>query len=198
MNSQTPVLALISLLSVTTTLSLVAAPPTQKTNIGSPIGPLKLDYFSNPPAKTAGQPMIVEFWATWCGPCVKTIPHLNDLYAKYHSKGLVIIGVTDENKATVNKFTAKHPMNYSVASDPSSQLPKRLGVRSIPFAVLVDSTGQIVWEGHPMSLPETEIQRILASATPVPSTGTAPSSPTPAGKYPPVLPVQPGPRPGWY
>ena len=47
----------------------------------------------------AGKPYVIEFWATWCGPCRTSIPHLNELYNKYKGKGLSIIGVSDEVKA---------------------------------------------------------------------------------------------------
>jgi len=109
--------------------------------------------------------MILEFWATWCPPCRKSIPHLNAIYAKYKDKdkdkGLVIIGVTDEKKDVVTAFLKKTPMNYSPAIDKTDALGKSFGVTGIPHALLIDSTGKIVWEGHPMSLSDSQIAAVL-------------------------------------
>jgi len=63
---------------------------------------------------------IVECWATWCGPCIQVIPHVNELYKKYQSKGLEVIGVNvldDANKKQVGKFVEKQgeAMSYNVA-----------------------------------------------------------------------------------
>src|SRR4051794_7325019 len=61
-----------------------------------------------------GKPVVVEFWATWCGPCRKTIPHLAELHKKYKDSGLVIVGLTDEPKDKVEEFTKKIEMPYVV------------------------------------------------------------------------------------
>lgn len=119
--------------------------------------------------------MIVEFWATWCGPCVKNIPHLNQLHQKFSSKGLVIIGVTKEEPRKVRDFIKTHPMHYAVAINRSGSLSKHFGVKGIPHALLVNAAGRVVWEGHPSNLKDADIQRVLVSG------------PAPVRKLPKVL-----------
>jgi len=129
-------------------------------NVGQNLPELKLEYLANE-ASVVGKPAIVEFWATWCPPCRQSIPHLNGVYAKYKDRGLVIVGITNEDRATVEDFMKKLPMHYTVARDASGGLAKKFGVRGIPHAMVVDKTGKIVWEGHPMDLDSAGIEKIL-------------------------------------
>ena len=127
--------------------------------IGKELPQLGVDYIDkNPDLK--GKPAIVEFWATWCPPCRATIPHLNDINKKYQDKGLVVIGITNEDKATVQKFRKSTPMEYNVAID-KKDIGEKLGVSGIPHAFLVDKGGKIVWEGHPAQLNDAEIEKIV-------------------------------------
>lgn len=109
----------------------------------------------------AGKPLIVEFWATWCPPCRASIPHLNEVYKKYQPKGLEIIGVTNEDRPTVSKFLKDVPINYHVAFDTSGKFGKPFGIKGIPHAMVLDREGKVVWEGHPMSLPESQLESVL-------------------------------------
>ncbi len=131
-----------------------------KSMLGQPLPTLNLDYVSAAPEYT-GKPMILEFWATWCPPCRKSIPHLNEIYAKYKEEGLIVIGVTEEDNTTIKAFTKKTPIDYSAATDRGGRLKKSFEINGIPHAVLVNKEGNIVWEGHPMSLTDAEIQKIL-------------------------------------
>jgi len=112
-------------------------------------------------AELKGQPRIVEFWATWCPPCRQSIPHMNEIYKKYKDKGLEIVGVTDENPAEVRAFMKKVPMDYLVAHDAGGKLSHKFDITGIPHALVVNKDNVIVWEGHPMSLPEDELKKVL-------------------------------------
>jgi thiol-disulfide isomerase/thioredoxin len=127
---------------------------------GDTLPSLSLNYLGQQPQLT-GKPVLVEFWATWCPPCRKSIPHLNEVYAKYKDKGLTIVGITNEDEATVKKFQEKIPMNYNVAINAPQELLEQFGVDGIPTAFLVDKTGKVVWTGHPMELTEATIQKVL-------------------------------------
>jgi thiol-disulfide isomerase/thioredoxin len=137
-------------------VSLQAAP---KDWVGKELPDLKVDYLSKAP-DLKGKPVVVEFWATWCPPCRVSIPHLNDLNKKFKDKGLVIVGISDEDKATVEGFQKSTPMDYSVALDKGG-LGKKFGISGIPHAFVVGKDGKIVWEGHPMRLTEAEIEKAL-------------------------------------
>jgi cytochrome c biogenesis protein CcmG, thiol:disulfide interchange protein DsbE len=128
--------------------------------LGESLPTLSLNYLGKQP-ELAGRPLLVEFWATWCPPCRKSIPHLNEIYAKYKTQGLEIVGITDEDEATVKKFQKQIPMDYSVAINTPGSIYKQFGIQAIPTAFLVDKEGKIVWTGHPMDLTEAEIQAVL-------------------------------------
>lgn len=129
-------------------------------NVGTVVKVDGLKFKEKAPA-TAGKPLIVEFWATWCPPCRASIPHLNEVYKKYQSKGLEIIGVTNEDRPTVSAFLKGVPINYHVAFDSSGKFSKPFGIKGIPHAMILDKTGKVVWEGHPMQLPESQLDEVL-------------------------------------
>ncbi|MBV8901644.1 MAG: TlpA family protein disulfide reductase [Verrucomicrobia bacterium] len=127
---------------------------------GDRLPPLPLAFLGDKP-DLEKKPLLVEFWATWCPPCRKSIPHLNDLYARYHPQGLEVIGVTDEDEQTVRRFQQQLPMQYRVAINTPRSLYSRFGVDGIPQAFLVDRTGKVVWTGHPLELEDDDLQGIL-------------------------------------
>lgn len=113
---------------------------------------------------------IVEFWASWCGPCITAIPHLNDLSKKFSDDGLVVIGQNlgeDENKVAdfIRKMGDK--MSYRVAVDDAAQTMAQTWLRAagqsgIPCAFVVNKLGRIAYIGHPMRLEEPFIRQLLA------------------------------------
>ena len=131
-----------------------------KDNVGKSLPALKIKYLGEAPA-LEGKPMILEFWATWCPPCRQSIPHLNEVYKKYKDKGLEIVGVTDEDRSTVRSFIKDLPIDYHIGLDDRNKLGKDFGVTGIPHAMLINKEGKIVWEGHPMSLKDSDIEGVL-------------------------------------
>ena len=95
-----------------------------------------------------GKVVVVEFWATWCPPCRKSIPHLIELSKTYKNKGVVFVSLSDEDAATVTPFAKENKMDYIVGA--GSDTSSKYGVTSIPHAVVVGKDGKVVWEGHPM------------------------------------------------
>ncbi len=128
--------------------------------VGTQLPELKVQWLGKAP-EFAAQPMIVEFWATWCPPCRKSIPHLNEVHAKYKEKGLVIVGISDEEEATVRKFIEQQPMDYFPALDPGGTYSQHFSINGIPHAFIVDKSGKIVWEGHPMEMKDADIEKAL-------------------------------------
>ena len=116
-------------------------------------------------ALEAGKVYIVEFWASWCGPCRAAIPHLSKLQEQFKDKGLIVIGQNCWERSAkdaadlVTEMGDK--MNYRVVMDDTTSDPKgamaktwmeAAGRNGIPSSFVVDKTGKIAWIGHPMGL----------------------------------------------
>jgi thiol-disulfide isomerase/thioredoxin len=100
---------------------------------------------------------VVEFWATWCGPCRKSIPHLTGLQKKYGDK-VKIVGISNEDQATVKPFIDEMgaKMDYHVGiADVATYGSYMEGVEGIPHAFVVDAAGTVVWAGHPGNMDQT-------------------------------------------
>lgn len=132
--------------------------------VGDKAPELKTGDWIQGPAVTkfeTGKVYVVEFWASWCAPCVQNIPHLNELQKKYEKDGLVVIGqnVWERSEAAARKLVRSmgSKMSYRVALDTKSEdmsekWMKAAGKGGIPTAFLVDKTGKIAWIGHPSRL----------------------------------------------
>ncbi len=134
---------------------------------------------------TGDKVYIVEFWATWCGPCIASIPHLDEIYRKHSEEGLVVIGQNlGEDASKVNPFVKSMAgkMSYRVAIDDKSEggwMAKHwltaAGQNGIPCAFVVSKKGKIAYIGHPMSLQESLLTSLLAEPSTAPEKGTAPA-----------------------
>jgi thiol-disulfide isomerase/thioredoxin len=96
---------------------------------------------------TKGKFVLIDFWATWCGPCKRAIPHMNEWAEKYKDE-MVVIGLSDETEDRVRKL--KEPvMEYYSAIDTKKQTKSTYQVSGIPHVVVVDPEGIVRWEGFP-------------------------------------------------
>jgi uncharacterized protein (TIGR03435 family) len=109
-----------------------------------------------------GKVVILEFWATWCGPCVAAIPHLNELAEKFKDRPVEFIAITAEDEATVEKFLAKRPIKAWVALDTNNAMSHAYAVTAIPHTVVLDKNGKIAAITYPTELTEKHINDLLA------------------------------------
>ncbi len=108
------------------------------------------DWVSEKP-DMEGKFKVVEFWGTWCGPCKKSIPHLNELSKKFKNS-IVFIGVSDESVAQV-KLMKEPVIEYYSAVDSKNRMKKdMLELKSVPYAIVIDPNGVVCWEGYPDKL----------------------------------------------
>jgi thiol-disulfide isomerase/thioredoxin len=158
---QLAVLAFIAL----TVRSLFASP-----GAGGPAPALHVETFVSAPVDASadltahrGKVVVLEFWATWCGPCVQAIPHMNQLVAAFEGQPVVFLAISDEDEETLLEFLDRRDMRAWVASDPDASARSSYGVRSFPTAVVIDREGRVTWTGHPMELDVPRIRALLPS-----------------------------------
>jgi thiol-disulfide isomerase/thioredoxin len=100
-------------------------------------------------ADLSGKVVLVDFWATWCGPCRASLPHVKETYAKYHDKGLEIVGVSnDYDIKALQKFTPENNMPWTQLFDPAAAANQQWnpvtlsnGIHGIPTMFLIDKKG---------------------------------------------------------
>jgi thiol-disulfide isomerase/thioredoxin len=150
--------------------------PAESLTVGSPAPALDIEHWFHDhqpvTAFEAGKVYVVEFWATWCGPCIASMPTLAEIQKKYPDD-LVVISVSKEEPATIEEFLDRErggtthrelTAAYRLATDPdgsaSEDYMRAAGQSGIPCAFLVGKTGEIEWIGHPMRMHEPAAQVI--------------------------------------
>ncbi len=91
-----------------------------------------------------GRIVLLDFWATWCGPCRADGPSLDRLYQKYGDKNLAILAISvDEERPVVQKFLSEHPHQYSVALTTENEMPRAYQIGVFPTYVVIDAEGKV-------------------------------------------------------
>ncbi len=172
-----PIVVVCACLVTAFTLEFAVASPASALGVGDPAPPLvQGDYVQGEPIEKmeAGQIYVVEFWATWCGPCVDAIPHVNALQRQYADNGVVMIGqnVWEDDTSAVKPFIEKmgDDMTYRVAFDEDGKMAETwmeaAEQNGIPAAFIVDREGVIAWIGHPMGMDEPLAQIVAGTYDP--------------------------------
>ena len=94
-----------------------------------------------------GKVVVLDFWATWCGPCVAGIPHLNELHEKHADEGLQILAFTDQSRKGIENFQKTTEVSYPSAV--GSNLHTIYGVTGFPTAFIIGRDGKVFWSGNP-------------------------------------------------
>ena len=96
--------------------------------------------------KYRGKVVYVDFWASWCVPCRKSFPWMNEMHKKYQSDGLVVLGINlDDTRKAAKSFLKQVPADFVVAYDPEGVTPGKYQVEVMPTSYLVDRTGKLVF-----------------------------------------------------
>lgn len=137
---------------------------------------------------------VVECWATWCGPCVKAMPHMESLWQQMKGEGMRFVGLNVgdwKSPEALKKFLANLPTppTYPIAVDKGELFTKAVGLKGIPRVFLL-SKGRVVWNGHPTQLDVETLKRKVREVR-SPSTPPKPQMLT----HPHPEPQKPMPRP---
>jgi peroxiredoxin len=91
-----------------------------------------------------GKVVLVDFWASWCGPCRESFPALEKLSKSYKDKGFVVLGINiDNDVAAAQKFLKEVPVSFSVANDAGKQVAKSYAPPTMPSSYLIDKSGKV-------------------------------------------------------
>ena len=119
-----------------------------------------------------GKVVLVDFWASWCGPCLQSFPWMNGLHAEHADDGLVIVAVNlDQDRALAEAFLKKVPAQFRVEYDQEGKLARQFGVEAMPTSFLIGRDGTVRarhagFRAKQREGREQEIVRLLKEAAP--------------------------------
>jgi cytochrome c biogenesis protein CcmG/thiol:disulfide interchange protein DsbE len=117
----------------------------------------------------SGKVVVLDFWATWCPPCVASIPHMNELATKFADE-VVCVGISDETRSNFEKGMERlqkqknltlNSFKYSLALEPGKKMKGAIQIAGIPHCIVMDRNWIVRWQGHPAALDAATLQRIV-------------------------------------
>lgn len=96
------------------------------------------------PAELKGKVILLDFWASWCGPCKESFQVMEEMHQKYSAKGLVIVAVNvDEDPAAMKDFLKEHPATFTIVHDATKNLVGTANIASMPTSLLIGADGKV-------------------------------------------------------
>ncbi|MER2491952.1 TlpA disulfide reductase family protein [Catenovulum sediminis] len=135
-----PLIKLICTLLLLTVSQFTAATP----SLPAPDFELNVVDLPKKLSDLKGQVVYLDFWASWCAPCRKSFPWMNDMQNKYQDKGFTVIAVTvDADKTLAEQFLQEVPANFPIVYDTESQIAQSYQLKGMPSSYLIDKNGQL-------------------------------------------------------
>ena len=156
------------------TSTVAKEPPAElasaRTDVGDPMPAYSAKYLDGKPfdlASEKGKVVLLNVWATWCGPCRFETPELQALQNQYAAKGLKVIGVSVDEGETqaVKTFVAEEKINYAIAVDPDGRIANLVQTTVLPTSLLIDRGGKILWRQIGAIMPnDAKLKSVLEKA----------------------------------
>lgn len=97
------------------------------------------------PGDLKGRVVLVDFWASWCGPCKDSFPAMDELQKKYGAQGLVVLAVSvDQDAEAMKDFLKEHPASFPIVHDAKKKLVSRVNISSMPASIVIGRDGKVV------------------------------------------------------
>lgn len=113
-----------------------------------------------------GQGVFLNFWATWCKPCEREMPYIDNQYKQFKEQGVQVLAVdVSESALVVNKFVERHNLSFPVMIDKDSQVQAAYGINPLPITFLIDKEGNVV-RSHTGELTEDTVQEFMEQIKP--------------------------------
>jgi thiol-disulfide isomerase/thioredoxin len=125
--------------------------------------PIVVEEWLTPAPDARDKVVIVDFWATWCGPCIAAIPHMNALQQAFPGEALVI-GISNEPVEKVRGWLPGKGIQYTIGVDTRQRMGGVVQNRTIPYAIVYSPDGVIRWQGHPNLLTEEDLRAIVEAS----------------------------------
>ena len=94
--------------------------------------------------KLKGRVVYVDFWASWCGPCRRSFPWMNEMPQKYGARGFTVVGVNvDKRRPDAERFLMQTPAAFTIVYDAAGATPEAYAVKAMPSSYLIDATGKV-------------------------------------------------------
>lgn len=130
----------IAMLALSSGVALAA----QGLKAGDPLPPLKAPGIKGTVPVMTGKVVLLDFWASWCGPCRKSFPEMQALHKKYGPKGLVVLGVNVDKKAEdMERFLDQMETSFPVVRDSDQKYIAAAGITTMPTSILIDRKGAV-------------------------------------------------------
>lgn len=127
----------------------MATPPAQAAEAGQPAPAFVLPTAKGETValdKFRGKVVYVDFWASWCAPCRRSFPWMNEMQQKYGPRGFTVVAINvDKKRSDAERFLVQHPANFTIVYDDAGVTPAAYGVKGMPSSYLVDQRGNVTF-----------------------------------------------------